>query len=137
MSAPVPVAPDAEARRAALAPTRSFIVEAPAGSGKTTLLTQRFLRLLATTEHPESVLAITFTRKATGEMREKIVAALTGAKEGATPRNPADALTLELAREVLTVDAARGWQLLAQPARLKVQTIDSLNHWLAGRLPIL
>ena len=83
------------------------------------------------------MLAITFTRKATGEMREKIVAALNGAKAGVTPRNAADAITLELAAAVLKVDAARGWQLLAQPARLRIQTIDSLNHWLAGRLPIL
>ena len=134
---PVSIAPDAAARATALAPTRSFIVEAPAGSGKTTLLTQRFLGLLATIEHPESVLAITFTRKATGEMREKIVVALRRAAQGAAAEGPADAVTLALAARVLEVDRARGWQLLAQPARLKVQTIDSLNHWLAGRLPIL
>lgn len=129
--------PDAAARARALDPARSFIVEAPAGSGKTTLLTQRFLTLLARSQDPEAVLAITFTRKAAGEMRERIAAALDRAARGEQGKDSVDSETLRLATDVLAADAEHGWEVSQQPTRLRIQTIDSLNRWLAARLPIL
>jgi ATP-dependent exoDNAse (exonuclease V) beta subunit len=126
---------DELARETALDVTRSFIVQAPAGSGKTELLTRRYLALLATVRAPESVLAITFTRKAAAEMRHRILGALRAASGGGPhdlhPR------TLELAQAALAVDGLFGWDLLGNPGRLRIQTIDSLNMGLARRLPVL
>ena len=101
--------PDRGAREAALDVTRSFIVQAPAGSGKTELLIQRFLALLARVERPEAVVAMTFTRKAAGEIRERIVKALREAADSGAPEQAHRALTWRLARAVLERDAAFGW----------------------------
>ncbi|HKQ81938.1 MAG TPA: UvrD-helicase domain-containing protein [Steroidobacteraceae bacterium] len=128
---------DSLARSRALDPEQSFIVQAPAGSGKTELLTQRYLRLLTTVEHPEQVLAITFTRKAAAEMRARIVKALESASSDAIPIVAHARLTWTLARAVRDVDAARGWNLTQHPSRLRIQTIDALTGLLARRLPIL
>jgi ATP-dependent helicase/nuclease subunit A len=127
---------DAAARQRAIDPTRSFIVQAPAGSGKTELLTQRYLRLLATVDAPEQILALTFTRKAAAEMRTRILQAVDAA-QGAPPTQPHKRLTWDLARAVREADARHGWSLLQHPARLRIQTIDALNASLARRLPVL
>jgi hypothetical protein len=107
---------DRAAPEAALFLTRSFIVQAPAGSGKTELLIQRFLALLARIERPEAIVAMTFTRKAAGEIRERIIDALREAAKGAQPSQPHRALTWRLARAALERDAALGWELIAHPA---------------------
>lgn len=133
----VPSREDLQARARALDPRHSFIVQAPAGSGKTELLTQRYLRLLATVEHPEQVLAITFTRKAAAEMRSRIIEALQRAATQPRPEIAHAQTTFDLARAVCELDAQRGWQLRDYPARLRIQTIDALTGMLARRMPIL
>ncbi|RZI85242.1 MAG: DNA helicase UvrD [Rubrivivax sp.] len=53
-------------------PQRSVVVEACAGAGKTWMLVSRILRALLDGVAPSQILAITFTRKAAGEMRERL-----------------------------------------------------------------
>ncbi len=53
-------------------PARSVVVEACAGSGKTWMLVSRILRALLAGAAPQEILAITFTRKAAGEMRARL-----------------------------------------------------------------
>ncbi|MCH8074740.1 MAG: UvrD-helicase domain-containing protein [SAR324 cluster bacterium] len=149
---------DADVRERALDPTGSFIVQAPAGSGKTELLTQRLLVLLARADAPEDILALTFTRKAAGEMRQRLLEILIKAA-GASGRQevrptagktqpdvfseaghpetaPHEAASLERARAVLERSAALGWNLLDNPGRLRINTIDAYCAVLTSRAPL-
>ncbi len=110
----------------------SFLLQAPAGSGKTTVLTCRLLALLATVAAPEEVLAITFTRKAAAEMRNRVLEALHCAAVGAAGRE----LEAPHAAAAWQRDQALGWGLLQTPARLRVMTIDAFCQSLCGQLPI-
>ena len=133
---------DAQARQSALDTRASWIVEAPAGSGKTGLLMQRYLKLLSEPEvaQPEEVLAITFTRKATAELRARILHELESAwaeKPLADPTNTFAANTREFAQAALLRDTQLGWQLLENPHRLRIRTIDSVCTEIANSLPLL
>ena len=128
--------PDAEQRKRALDAARSFIVQAPAGSGKTELLIQRYLTLLARVDQPEAVVAITFTKKAAGEMRQRVVKALRDAA-GPRPDKEHEVVTWELARAVSQRSDALHWDLFRNPGRLRIRTIDSLCASLTRQMPWL
>ncbi len=129
--------PDHAIRQQALDTQRSFIIQAPAGSGKTELLIQRYLALLACVEQaPEEIIAITFTRKAAAEMRQRIIDALQAAGRP-TPQQPHAQQTWQLAQAALLRDQQSQWRLLENPHRLRVQTIDSLCANFARRAPLL
>ncbi|MDP2032395.1 MAG: UvrD-helicase domain-containing protein [Polaromonas sp.] len=53
-------------------PRRSVAVEACAGAGKTWMLVSRIVRALLDGAQPQEILAITFTKRAAGEMRERL-----------------------------------------------------------------
>ena len=54
-------------------PRRSVAVEACAGAGKTWMLVSRIVRALLEGAAPQEILAITFTKKAAGEMRQRLL----------------------------------------------------------------
>ena len=127
---------DEDARLAALDVGRSYIVQAPAGSGKTELLIQRYLKLLAIVDNPEEVLAITFTRKAAAEMHFRVLEALKSSARGDTVQEAHQMVTATAATAVLAKDRELQWQLIANPGRMRIQTLDSLNASISRMQPM-
>jgi len=127
---------DEENRKRALE-LNSFIVEAPAGAGKTELLTQRYLKLLQTVNEPEEIIAITFTNKAAAEMRTRILESLTKAAKQELPTQAHKLITYELSLQAIKRGQQRNWQLVENPSRLRIFTIDSLCAHLARQMPLL
>ncbi|HWZ47692.1 MAG TPA: UvrD-helicase domain-containing protein, partial [Herbaspirillum sp.] len=122
---------------AACDPYRSVVVEACAGSGKTWLLVARMLRLLLAGAQASELLAITFTRKAAQEMRERLMSLLEELALG----SEAQVAALLRERGVPAADlpqaipAARGLyrQILGGEQRL---SIDTFHSWFARLLQI-
>ena len=133
--------PDWQERERALDIRWSWIVEAPAGSGKTGLLIQRYMKLLAdeTVGTPEQVLAITFTNKATAELRERVLEQLQGAHGEALREdgNDFDRETRVLAEAALARSVRLSWAVLERPSRLNIRSIDSVCAEIANSLPLL
>jgi ATP-dependent helicase/nuclease subunit A len=129
------IASDAAARERAIEANGSVLVQAPAGSGKTTLLAQRYLRLLSVVDSPERILALTFTRRAAQEMRDRVLLALGAAGHERCPHS-VNRETWSLAVAAKRHLAELNLDLERQPSRLRIETIDAFNAWLASQLPI-
>jgi len=124
-----PVA-EADFTRAACDPARSVVVEACAGSGKTWLLVARLVRLLLAGAAPHEILAITFTRKAAEEMRERLMEVLAGFSRD-TDEQVIEALVMRGltpagAREALPRARNLHARVLASPGRM---AIDTFHGW--------
>lgn len=122
-------------RQKALDITQSFIVQAPAGSGKTELLTQRYLKLLLVCSKPENIVAMTFSNKAADEMTQRILSALKSSF-WPKPKELHKQITYELTSKVMQRSDEKGWQLLQNPKRLKISTIDGLYNLINNRYPL-
>lgn len=121
--------------RIACDPRRSVAVEACAGAGKTWMLVSRILRALLDGAAPHEILAITFTKKAAGEMRQRLNEWLQGFAQ-ATPEQ----LERELVMRGIGPQAA---QELREPLRNLYQTllaqgrpvqIRTFHSWFAALL---
>ncbi|MDQ7012091.1 MAG: UvrD-helicase domain-containing protein, partial [Mariprofundaceae bacterium] len=124
-----------EVRAEVIHPAGSYLVQAPAGSGKTELLTQRILALLAVVDEPEEILALTFTRKAAAEMRNRVIEALGMPRPDDEQSHRME--TWRLAQAALQRSSEKAWNLPLYPARLRIMTLDSLTYSLARQLPLL
>ena len=117
-AAPARDLPDQNARTYAVDPTRNVVLEASAGTGKTRVLVERYVNLLRAGVEPDHILAITFTRKAAAEMRQRIVDRL---KEASRSNE---------------FDAARWRDLKERLGDIAVSTIDAFCLQLLREFPL-
>lgn len=121
--------------RVACDPHRSVAVEACAGAGKTWMLVSRILRALLDGTEPQDILAITFTKKAAGEMRERLQSWI----EDFAARPVADLAAELVVRGMGAVEAqARAADLQALHQRLlalgRPVQIRTFHSWFAALL---
>ena len=110
--------PDGEARAFAVDPRNNVVLEASAGTGKTSVLVSRYVNLVKQGVEPSNILAITFTRKAAAEMRERIVAQLRDAAAKGE------------------IDRARWTELRDRLGEIAISTIDAFCLSLLREFPL-
>lgn len=109
---------------------RATFIRASAGTGKTFQLSNRYLRLLVDGHRPDSILASTFTRKAAGEILERVIQRL--ARAAASESEACDL------SEHLQIDPLASYQfaehlvnLLRRLDRCRISTLDAYFGQLA------
>ncbi len=123
-------------------PARSVVVEACAGAGKTWMLVSRILRALLAGAQPQHILAITFTRKAAGEMRERLEQWLTAfsAIHATHEQRVAElcerGLSVAEARQLAPALGGLHEQLLSSGRRVAVGTVHGWFAQLAAHAPL-
>lgn len=124
---------------AATDPHKNATVFASAGTGKTWLLVARLTRLLLSGARPGSILAVTFTKKAAGEMQERLQQRL--AEFSICPQEELVAGLKEIGEEHIDerlIRTARGLyeQLLDASQPVRTTTFHSFCHDLLSRFPL-
>ena len=109
---------DRDGRERAVDPRFNVALEASAGTGKTRILVERYVNLLKAGVDPAEILALTFTRKAATEMRDRIVARL---REAASTGE---------------ITPARWRQLRDRTADVAISTIDAFCLSLLREFPL-
>lgn len=126
--------------RLACNPQRSVIVSACAGSGKTWLLVARMVRLLLDGVKPQEILALTFTRKAAQEMRDRLY----GLLDQFSKSDDIDLVKELIARGMEKDEAERCLpkakllyeQVLANPQPIVIDTFHGWFGRLLGAAPV-
>ncbi|MCA9169589.1 MAG: UvrD-helicase domain-containing protein, partial [Planctomycetales bacterium] len=100
------------------------LIRASAGTGKTYQLSNRYLQLILSGHPADRILAVTFTRKAAGEILERILFRLAA---GAVDERSAEQLAQQLDLPQLTLQECRRVlrQLTRSFHRLRVNTLDA------------
>ena len=111
-------ATDSAARAYAVDPSQNVVLEASAGTGKTRVLVERYVNLIRAGVDPDHILAITFTRKAAAEMRQRIVE------------------RLREASRLSELDAARWRDVKERLGDIAVSTIDAFCLSLLREFPL-
>ena len=109
---------DRTGRERAVDPRFNVALEASAGTGKTRVLVDRYVNLLRAGVDPSNILAITFTRKAASEMRDRIMS------------------TLKAAAERGELSPARWRELRDRTADVTISTIDAFCLSLLREFPL-
>ena len=109
---------DSAARARVVDPRFNVALEASAGTGKTRVLVDRYVNLLRAGVDPANILAITFTRKAAAEMRDRIMA------------------TLRVAAARGEIPLARWRDLRDRTADIAISTIDAFCLSLLREFPL-
>jgi ATP-dependent helicase/nuclease subunit A len=121
--------------RIACDPQRHVAVEACAGAGKTWMLVSRILRALLDGAQPHEILAITFTKKAAGEMRQRLTEWLEQFAHASDEKLREELLSrgVEPARLPALIEPLRTLyaRLLAQGRTVQIRTFHS---WFAALL---
>jgi ATP-dependent helicase/nuclease subunit A len=109
---------DQAARDYAVDPRRNVVLEASAGTGKTRVLVERYVNLLRAGVEPDHILAITFTRKAAAEMRDRVIE------------------RLREASRLSQADLARWRDLKDRLGDIEISTIDAFCLGLLREFPL-
>ncbi len=113
-------------------------ISASAGTGKTFRLAHRYIGLMAADQDPDRICALTFSRKAAGEIFDKIVERLCAAAEDAKARErTAELIRREGFPDPGPADAYVAFlrRLLDRQHRLRIGTLDSFLLSVARAFP--
>lgn len=109
------------------------VICASAGTGKTYRLAMRFIALLAQGEQPQSLLATTFTRKAAGEMLDRVLRFLAEAAQPDLGALRLASLQRDAHPDLTAVACAQHLRNVVDAfGSLKIQTLDALLQRVAS-----